>query len=60
MNGEGVSHPGHLVIKLCSLRGRVSGSEPRGGGGHTASLKVATHCQATAPVFQGFLPLSFL
>ena len=30
-----------------------------GGGGGTASLKVTTHCQTTAPVFQGSPPLSF-
>ena len=33
---------------------------PGGGGGGTASLKVATHCKTTAPVFQSCLPLSFL
>ena len=32
---------------------------PRGGGG-TASLKVGTHCQITAPTFQACLPQSFL
>ena len=27
-----------------------------GGGGGTVSLKVATHCQTTAPTFQGCPP----
>ena len=31
-----------------------------GGGGGTASLKVGTHCQTTAPAFRSCLPLSFL
>ena len=32
----------------------------RGGGdGVTVSLKVGSHCQTTAPTFQGYPPLSF-
>ena len=32
---------------------------PREGGGGTDSLKVATHCQTTAPVFHGCPHMSF-
>ena len=36
-----------------NLRGWSVCSDRGGGGGGTASLKVTTHCQTTAPVFSG-------
>ena len=39
----------------------VGGGGPGGGGGGTASLKVVTHCQTTAPAFSGLsTPMLYL
>ena len=59
--GGGSSFPPILVpLMALQIDNPVLYLIPRGGGGGTASLKVGTHCQTTAPAFCPCPPLSFL
>ena len=51
-------YPLYHIVLCTSKQGPMR--QPGGRVGGTASLKVGTHCQTTAPAFQACLPLSFL